>query len=97
MYMSILSGLVSPQNASIIEASYNRVIKNAPEGLIHSYLVQHSKDKKLWQIVTVWKDEEYYETCVRGKISDICVQMFCDAGSVPRRETFDVKTSFFKV
>ena len=90
MYSTILTGKVSRDNWSPLEQSYTAALKNSPEGLIQSFLLHAEENSNIWHIITIWRSKKAYENAHRQKLTGTCVQLFCDAGSVPERSTFTV-------
>lgn len=97
MYMTILSGQVAPENHARLQGAYSRIYKNPPEGLLESYLVHGGENQRQWQIVSVWRSRAEYERAHAAGQADLCVQMFCDAGSTPERMGFQVSEHYQRV
>ena len=97
MYVSILSGQVVKDNWVRLEEAYAKAIRHPPEGLLESFLIQDSESRTLWQIVSVWRSPEAYEQAHSEKVTEVCVQMFCDAGSTPERTTFHVVGNYTRM
>jgi len=97
MYATILSGQVFAENRSRIEKAYAEGFRHPPEGMLHSFLIHSADQPNLWEIVTIWKSREAYEQARAEGKTDICTQMFCDAGSTPERTSFEVIEKYERV
>ncbi len=97
MYLTVLSGNVSSENWSRLEQSYAKAIHRPPEGLLHSFLIHSTDNKRNWQVISIWRDEETYKRCKEAGEDDPCVQMFCDAGDMPERTNFFVSREYTRV
>jgi hypothetical protein len=97
MFISILRGYVSQVNWSILEQSFAQAIRKIPDGLEQSLLIQSEEDPHLWQIVSLWKSKEIYLSHHANKVTETCTQLFCEAGSIPERLTFDVREKYLRI
>lgn len=97
MYISILRGFVAQQNWEMLKSSFAQAIRNTPEGLEQTILIQSSEDPHLWQIISLWKNREIYNQHHANRVTEICTQMFCEAGSIPERLTFHVHGKYTRV
>ena len=97
MFVTILSGRVSEENWRVLEKSYERAIRNAPKGVLSSMLIQCNAEPKLWQIITTWESEEAFNSAQEKKISNTCVDLFCNAGSTPHRNEYQVFGRYTRV
>ncbi len=97
MYVTILSGHVTHENWVPLQKSFEKVVRHPPHGLLQSFLVQSKDDPTLWQIMSVWHNLEAFEKAEEEKTAHICVQLFCDAGSVPSRRGFSVVERYLKI
>lgn len=91
MYATILRGLVVQENWSILEHQYEKLSKDPPEGLTQSFLIQGKEQSSLWQVISLWKNEEMYEKSKESQKTMACEMMFCAAGTVPERICFKVR------
>ncbi len=90
MFVTILSGRVAEANWRSLEKSYERAIRTAPRGVVSSMLIQCQAEPKLWQIITTWESQETYQNAQEQKISSTCVDLFCNAGSTPYRNEYQL-------
>lgn len=97
MHMTILRGHVSLANRSQLEQDYSKAMRHPPDGMLKSYLVHAADDNTLWQIITIWKSQDDYEQARKSGAAQVCMQMFCDAGSTPERANFHVEERYERV
>jgi hypothetical protein len=97
MFMTILTGQVAQENWIILRHVFDRLCMKPPEGLVETELVQGLDDPTQWQVVTLWASQAAFEVANRAKLTAACEQMFCDAGSVPRRTQFRLVTRYQRV
>lgn len=97
MYMTILSGQVAKPNWARLEETYEHTFKHPHENILASYLIHSHDETGLWQIITIWRSKEAYEQARAAKQTQICEQMFCDAGAIPQRIGFTVVECYQRV
>lgn len=97
MFITILEGQVKEQNWLQLESNFATAIRTPPPGLLESFLIHCLDNTGLWRIISVWKDEETYVHYKTEKIADICVQLFCDAGSIPSRTSHHVHHKYTRI
>lgn len=97
MYISILTGRVSKENWGVLQQSFALAIHRPPEGLTQSILVQCNEDSSLWQIISFWHNEEAYRRAKAHGAADICVNLFCETGSIPERKTYLTRERYTRV
>lgn len=97
MHITILSGRVAEENWSSLEKSFEKASKSAPSSVISAVLVQCNHEPNLWQIITSWESASAFAHARAHAISSVCENLFCDAGSVPHRNEFNVKGKYTKV
>lgn len=97
MYITILSGHVSHENWSPLEESFEKVQRHPPVGLLQSSLVQSKDDPTVWQIISIWKSEEIFKEAEASEQANLCVRLFCDAGSIPNRRGYRVVRRYVRV
>lgn len=97
MFVTILSGHVSAENRARLEKAYESGFKHPPEGLLHSFLIHSTEIANLWEIVSIWKSHNAYEEAHEQGKTEMCVQMFCDAGTTPERLRFEVIEKYQRV
>jgi hypothetical protein len=97
MYVTILSGRVAEEDWRTLEKSFERAIRTIPKGIKSSMLIQCQAEPKLWQIITLWESEEVYKTAQEQKISNTCADLFCNAGSTPYRNEYQVFGNYTRV
>ena len=97
MFVTILSGRVAEENWRTLEKSFERTIRIAPKGITSSILIQCQAEPKLWQIITTWESEEIFNNAHEQKLSNTCVDLFCNAGSSPYRNEYNVFGSYLRV
>jgi hypothetical protein len=97
MFVTILSGRVSEEDWRTLEKSFERAIRAIPKGIKSSMLIQCKAEPKLWQIITTWESEEEYKVAQEQKITNTCVDLFCNAGSTPYRNDYQVFGHYTRV
>ncbi len=97
MYVTILSGHVTHENWIPLKKSFELVGKHPPTRLLESVLVQSEDDPTLWQIISYWPSKELFKEAERKEETNLCVKLFCDAGSVPSRRGFPVVDRYLRV
>ncbi|PKO14033.1 MAG: hypothetical protein CVU39_15745 [Chloroflexi bacterium HGW-Chloroflexi-10] len=97
MYVTILSGRVADENWRGLESSFEQVIKHPPQGILSSTLIQCQGEPKLWQIITTWKSHAAYKEAQEQKITSICYDLFCNAGTTPHHNEFKVHAKYTRV
>ncbi|HEY9121396.1 MAG TPA: hypothetical protein VIM80_00205 [Brevefilum sp.] len=97
MFVTILSGRVAKEDWRTLEKSYERAIRSAPKGILSSMLIQCEAEPKLWQIITTWQSAEIYQNALEQKLSETCVNLFCNAGTTPYRNEYRVFGNYSRV
>ncbi len=97
MFVTILSGRVAEEDWRTLEKSYERAIRSAPSGILSSMLIQCEAEPKLWQIITTWQNAEVYQNAQEQKLSETCVNLFCDAGTTPYRNEYHVFGNYSRI
>ncbi len=97
MFVTILSGYVSPVNRSLLEKRYEDGIKHPAEGMLHSFLIRSTEISNLWKIVSVWKNSKAYDDAKAAAKTDQCVDMFCDGDTTPERLSFEVIEKYQRI
>jgi heme-degrading monooxygenase HmoA len=91
MFVTILRGQVAHENWGRLQQHYDKLVNSLPEGLIDTYLIQNHEQPTLWEIITLWKSEEAFETGRAQKKSEAAELLFCDSGAVPDLQCFQVR------
>lgn len=97
MFVTILTGRVAEENWRTLEKSYERAIRTAPKGILSSILIQCQAEPKLWEIITTWESEEIYNNAQEQKLSNTCEDLFCNAGTTPYRNEYNVFGRYMRV
>ncbi len=97
MPVTILSGRVAEENWSKLEMSFENSFKSPPSGINSSLLVQCHGEEKLWQIITIWESLDAYDQAKDKNIISTCEDLFCNAGSIPYRNEFDIKGKYTRI
>lgn len=97
MLITILTGHVSDENDEILKSRFAKELRHPPPGLLQTYLIQSHEEPQRWQIISIWRSREAYEQAHSEKLTEMCVQMFCDAGSTPERTVFRVVENYTRV
>ena len=97
MFVTILSGRVAEEDWRTLEKSFEKAIRKIPKGIKSSMLIQCLAEPKLWQIITTWESEEVYKIAQEQKISNTCMDLFCNAGSTPYRNEYHVFGHYLRV
>lgn len=97
MFISILEGQVKEQNWTELEIAYSNAIRNAPDGLLESFLIHCLDTPGFWRIISVWKDKKTYDIYHTKEVTNTCVKLFCDAGAIPNRSTHYVRQKYTRV
>jgi heme-degrading monooxygenase HmoA len=97
MIVTILSGHVTEENWRTLEKSYEQAIRTGAKGILTSMLIQNQNEPKMWEIITTWHSEEDYKNAQEHKITHTCVGLFCNAGSTPHRNEYNVFGHYTRV
>jgi len=97
MFVTILSGRVAEENWRLLEKSFEKAVKSTPAGVVSSLLIQCQGEPHLWQIVTTWESKTVYDTAKEKKQANTCFDLFCEAGSTPHRNEFEILGKYTKV
>ncbi len=97
MYVTILSGHVSHENWDPLKKSFGQVGRRAPKQLLESTLMQSEDDPTHWQIVSFWRSRDAFREAEAKEETNLCVKLFCDAGSVPSRRGFSIIERYSRV
>lgn len=97
VYVTILSGHVSHENWNPLKKSFEQVGRRPPTSLRESVLVQSEDDPTLWQIISFWPSREAFKEAEGKEETNLCVKLFCDAGSVPSRRGFLIIDQYTRV
>jgi len=97
MFVTILSGHVSHENWNLLKKSFGQVGKHPPRHLLESVLMQSEDNPTLWQIISFWPSKEAFKEAEAKEETNLCVKMFCDAGSVPSRRGFPIIERYSRV
>ena len=88
MVMTILEGRVSAARWSELEIAYKRGLKTVPVALLQTFLIQDTRDRELWRIITLWKSEDAYLESRSKGIHSTCEDMFRSVDVEPSRRVF---------
>jgi hypothetical protein len=97
MYMTVLSGRVAREDWNHLQHSFQKLCSKPPEGLVDLELVQGVDDPGEWQVISLWASLDQLEEATRKNLTALCEQMFCDAGSIPRRNHYHLVTRYRRV
>jgi hypothetical protein len=97
MYITILSGHVSHENWTALENSFEKVQHQPPVGLLQSSLVQSDDDPTQWEIISLWQSHAIYLVAEEKQQTNLCVRLFCDAGSIPNRRGYKMVRRYVRV
>jgi quinol monooxygenase YgiN len=97
MLITVLTGSVSKENVEVLKKRFAQEIRHAPQGLLQTYLIQSHEKPNCWKIITIWRSQEAYEQAHTEKLTETCVQMFCEAGSTPERTVFSVVGNYTRI
>lgn len=97
MYVTVLSGHVAQEDWLHLRQSFEKLCTRPPEGLVEIELIQGMEDRGLWEVVTTWASQEAFEEANRKNLTAACEQMFCEAGSIPRRTQYKLVTRYERV
>lgn len=97
MYLTILTGQVAQGDWSNLRHSFEKLCVHPPAGLVEIELIQDVEKPNEWLLLTMWSSQEVYEEANEKKQTAACEQMFCDAGSVPRRTHYRLVTRYERV
>jgi heme-degrading monooxygenase HmoA len=90
MVITILEAQVTPDKASVLEATYKQAIEQLDPGIIQTFLLRSSKEPGLWQIVTVWENREVLETMRQSGATPRGVLIFRTVNAEPTLSVFEV-------
>jgi hypothetical protein len=88
---------VKPANRDHLEDEFCKAVKHPPHGLIQACLIQCQDRKNYWQIIAMWRSREAYEEEQSAAINHAGIELFCEDGSVPEREFFNVVDHYLRV
>lgn len=91
MFITILRGQVAHENWVRLQLHYDKLVNSLPEGLLDTYLIQSHEQPTLWEIITIWKNEEAFEKGRAQKKTEAAELLFCDSGSIPEIQSFQVR------
>lgn len=97
MYMTILCGQVKPANRDHLEEEFRNAVKHPPHGLLQAFLIECKDRKGYWEIIALWRDHAAYEKDQAAAINHAGMELFCEDGSVPERDTFEVVDHYLRV
>ncbi len=97
MFVTILRGQVAQENWGELQHQYERLLKSLPDRLLQTYLVQNHEHGSQWHIISFWKSEADFNTAQHDKKTEACVNLFCDAGTIPERVSFHVRRGYHRV
>jgi quinol monooxygenase YgiN len=83
MVMTILEAHVYPRQWATLQDAYKAGIKQLDPGIVGTYLIQKANNAEVWQILTVWKDQEALDAMRKSGQTPGAVRMFRSAGAQP--------------
>jgi quinol monooxygenase YgiN len=83
MVMTILEAHVYPRQWATLQEAYKAGIKQLDPGIVGTYLIQKANDAEVWQILTVWSDQEALDAMRNSGEMPRGVQMFRSVGAQP--------------
>ena len=90
MVITILEAQVAPENASVLEATYEQAVNHLDAGITQTFLLQSSQEPRLWQIVTLWESREALEAMRQSGETPRGVLIFRAAEAEPSLSVFRV-------
>lgn len=91
VFITILRGQVAHENWPRLQQQYDKLVNSLPDGLVDTYLMQCHEQPTLWEIVTIWANEESFEKDRAQKKTEAAELIFCDLGAVPELQSFQVR------
>ena len=86
MVLTILEAHVYPRQWATLQEAYKTGIKQLDPGIVGTYLIQKANDAEVWQILTIWSDQEALDAMRKSGQTPRGVQMFRSAGAQPELE-----------
>ena len=97
MFVTVLRGQIAQENWGRLRQQYERQIQSIPDGLMETFLIQSHDQPALWEIVTFWQNESFFERARGQKKMTACEMILIDAGSVPERSMYQVRSGFERI
>jgi quinol monooxygenase YgiN len=88
MVMTILEARVTPERWQELELAYRKGLNNTPPELLQTFLIQDTKDRNLWRIISLWKSHEAFLESQRSGATHTCEEMFRKVDVEPTRRIF---------
>jgi hypothetical protein len=93
MVTTVLQATVSEEKWNLLAEIYGREISKLPPEIVQTSLLQGTKDRTTWLIVTVWRSREALDAMRSSGETPAGVRMFRMAGAEPGLTIFDVVAS----
>ena len=92
--MTILEAQVELDMIPALQAAYrNGVQHGLPPQMTQTFLIQSANDKKLWRIISIWKNRAALDEMRNSGQTPEGILMFRAAGAEPKLSIFEVAAS----
>jgi len=93
MVTTVLEATVAQEKWSLLEETYRGEATQLPPQMVSTSLLQGTKDRTIWQIVSVWKSREALEEMRSSEEIPAGIRMFRMTGAEPSLTVYDVLVS----
>jgi len=91
LVITILEAHIEPDMVPALLAAYQNGLSHLPPQMIQTFLINHTTDKTLWRILSVWKSREALDEMRSSRETPEGILMFRAAGAEePQLSIFDV-------
>ena len=97
MIIEILEGHVTQERWDNFEQAYRKCLKNIPLQCIQNFLIQDIKDKTLWRIISIWKDEDSLNEAMSKLEKITCTEVYHLVDVEPSHRIFRVRDQHMHV
>lgn len=93
MVITVLEAVVPEEHWQKLQAIYTKLTGEVPAEILNSFLVQDQKDKRVWRILTVWKDQGSLDAMRASGETPTGVVIFERVGAKPGLSVYDIRKS----
>jgi len=90
MVITILEARVASEKAIQLEEAYKQAVERLDTGIVQTYLLRSKKDSNLWQIATIWENQESLDAMRRSGETPRGVVIFRAAEAEASLQVFDL-------
>lgn len=88
--MTILEGIVPQEMASRLKEKFERILKEKPDSIVKTYLIQDLKNTDIWRLITVWRSREALDE-MRKQGTPAGVLVFRSVGAEPTLSIYEIQ------